>query len=224
MTERARAAACAGGVLALTAAWVVAGLTTDGFDPRTQSISQLQRAGTATGAVMTSAFLAFSAGALAFAPVIGARMGRKAQAALVTAGLATLGVAVSPLGEVRGGLVDDLHLAFGATGYAALSVLPLLAAHRLPSRARAASYAVGAAVSACLLGTVPADELSGLLQRGGFVLGHGWLVGCAVAVWRSPPGGTSGTSAPDRGIDLRARRRRRRALPRRGRPAGRRTA
>ena len=183
---RARAALCGLGVVGLTAAWVGAGAATDGFDPLTQSISQLQRQGTATSALMTRAFALFSAGALALAPVVGERLGRAPRVALTVAGLATLGVAVFPLGQVRGGLVDDLHLAFGTTGYTSLSVLPLLAGRRLHGRDRVVALAAGAGVSACLLGTVPADELSGLLQRAGFLLGHAWLLGCAITLWRRP--------------------------------------
>lgn len=184
MGDRVRAAAGALGVLFVTAAWVLAGITTDGFDPVRQSISQLQRDGTTTGAVMTVAFVAFAAGALALTPVVGQRLGPAARLALTVAALATLGAAVSPLGEVRGGGQDTVHLAFGSTGYLSLSVLPLLAALRLRGRARAASLACGVTASACLLGTVPADAVSGALQRAGFLAGHLWLLGFAVAVLR----------------------------------------
>lgn len=184
--HRARAAAGAGGVVVLTATWVSAGLRTDGFDPVRQSISQLQREGTPTGTALTAAFVAFAGGALLAAPVVGHRAGGAPRLAVVAVALATLGAAASPLGEVRGGAQDALHLAFGATGYLSLSVLPLLAARRLTGRARAASYALGGLASLCLLGTVPADAVSGALQRVGFLAGHLWLAGLCVAVLRDP--------------------------------------
>lgn len=183
MSDRLRALAGAAGVLLLTAAWVGAGAVTDGFDPVRQSISQLQRDGTATGAVMTAAFVAFAAGALLLAPVVGRRTGRAPQVALVLAAVATLGAAAAPLGEVRGGRQDAVHLAFGTTGYLSLSLLPLLAAAGTRGRARAASLALGTVAAACLLLTVPTDDYSGALQRAGFLAGHLWLLGvCAVVL------------------------------------------
>ena len=184
MNDRARAAAAAGGVILLTGAWAVGGLVTDGFDPVRQSISQLQRDGTATGPVLTAAFVAFAAGGLLMAPVLDRRLGRAPAVLLTVAALATLGAAASPLGEVRGGVQDTLHLTFGTTGYLSLSLLPLAGARCLGGRARAASYAMGLLASGCLLGTVPAQAYSGALQRVGFTAGHLWLLGVAVAVLR----------------------------------------
>lgn len=186
MSDRVRAGLCAAGVVVLTAAWLVGGLTTDGFDPVRQSISQLQRDGTATAAVMTTSFVAFAAGALAFAPLLPLLP----RIALRLVAVATLGAALSPLGEVRGGRQDVLHLAFGATGYVSLSLLPLLAARSLQGPARRAALLAGAVTSACLLGTVPADAVSGALQRAGFLAGHLWLAG--VALGRLAPRTASG--------------------------------
>ncbi len=184
MNDRVRAAAAATGVVLLTGAWAVGGVATDGFDPVRQSISQLQRDGTATGPVLTAAFVAFAGGALLLAPVLNRRLGRVPAVLLSVAALATLGAAASPLGEVRGGLQDTVHLAFGTTGYASLSLLPLAGARRLRGRARAASYALGVIASGCLLGTVPAQAYSGALQRVGFGAGHLWLLGVCVGVLR----------------------------------------
>lgn len=188
MPDRLRAALCLAGVLVLTAAWLLAGLVTDGFDVRSQSISQLQRDGAATAAVMTPAFVAFSLGALAFAPLLPTAP----RIALTVAAVATFGAAVSPLGEVRGGRQDAVHLAFGATGYVSLSLLPLLAAVSRTGRARVAALLAGLVASGCLLGTVPADEVSGLLQRVGFLAAHLWLAGVAVEALRPSRTATSG--------------------------------
>lgn len=182
MGDRLRAVACLTGVGVLTAAWVGCGRATDGFDPVRQSISQLQRDGAGTSAVMTAAFVAFAGGALAFAPLLP----RVPRGALVLAAVATLGAAASPLGEVRGGRQDVLHLAFGSTGYVSLSVLPLLAAPSLRGRVRAAAVVAGVLASGCLLGTVPAEAVSGALQRAGFLVAHLWLAGTAVTVLRRP--------------------------------------
>jgi MFS family permease len=181
MAERLRALLCLVGVVLLTACWVVAGVVTDGFDPVRQSISQLQRDGSGTAAVMTAAFAAFAVGAVAFAPLLP----RLPRAALLLAGVATVGAALSPLGEVRGGRQDALHLAFGATGYVSLSLLPLLAARSLRGRPRALSLLAGAVTSGCLLGTVPADAVSGVLQRAGFLSAHLWLAGAALGRLRA---------------------------------------
>ncbi|MGI8536891.1 MAG: DUF998 domain-containing protein [Mycobacteriales bacterium] len=205
MSDPTRAVLALLGVATVTLAWVWAGLVTEGFDPVRQSISQLQRDGTATGAAMTVAFLVFAIGALAISPVLGRRLGRAPQVVLTVAAVATLGAAAAPLGEVRGGAQDAVHLTFGTAGYAALSVLPLLAGWALRIRSRRAaglSFFLGAVASGCLLGTVPADDVSGALQRVGFLAGHLWLAGFAVVVL------VSGSCAPDRGSDPRARRRR----------------
>jgi len=175
-----RAGLCLAGVAALTLAWSLGGIATPGFDPVRDSISQLQRDGSATAAVMTVAFLAFAVGAIAFAP----RLPPAPRVALVVAAVATAGAALSPLGEVRGGRQDTLHLAFGATGYTALSLLPLLAAPSLAGRDRVVALLAGLATSGCLLGTVPADAVSGLLQRSGFLIAHLWLASRAVALLR----------------------------------------
>jgi len=180
MSDRMRAALCLLGIVLLTAAWVVAGRVTAGFDPVRQSISQLQRDGTATAVVMSAALAVFAGGAVAFAPVLP----RLPRTALLVSGIATLGAALAPLGEVRGGRQDAVHLGFGATGYVALSVLPLLAAVHLPGARRWLAVAAGAVASACLLGTVPADSVSGALQRAGFLSAHLWLASLAVQVLR----------------------------------------
>jgi len=181
MSDRLRAALCLAGVVGLTAAWALGGLLTDGFDPVRQSISQLQRDGAATSAVMTAAFVGFSLGGLAFAKLLP----RPARVALTVACVATLGAALSPLGEVRGGRQDALHLAFGATGYLSLSLLPLLVAASTSGSARRVALAAGVLTSACLLGTVPADAVSGALQRAGFLTAHLWLAGVALGRLRA---------------------------------------
>ena len=211
MSERLRAWLALGGVLTLTAGWVLAGALTEGFDPVRQSISQLQRDGTTTGRAMTASFLAFSVGALALAPVLGRRIGRAPSVALTVAALATAGAAASPLGEVRGGMQDAVHLTFGTAGYASLSVLPLLAGwalRRRAPRASAVSLLLGAITTACLLGTVPAEAVSGALQRVGFLAGHLWIAGFAGSVLLSE------SRAQGRGSVPRARPRRRSGQPR----------
>lgn len=193
MSDRLRALAAATGVVTLTVAWVVGGLVTDGFDPVRQSISQLQRDGTTTGPALTAAFVAFAGGALALVPVLDRRLGRAPAAVLAVAAVATLGAAASPLGQVRGGAQDVVHLVFGSTGYVSLSVLPIVGGVGLRGRARAVSFALGTVASLCLLGTVPTDALSGALQRVGFGAGHLWLLGVAVDVLRRPCARSAGS-------------------------------
>ncbi|MCW2616421.1 MAG: hypothetical protein JWN08_3415, partial [Frankiales bacterium] len=125
-------------------------------------------------------------GALVAAPALGRRAGRPAAVALAVVGVATLGAALWPLGVVRGGRQDMLHLAFGATGYVSLSLLPLLGGLGRGGRERLASYALGAVTSACLLGTVPAEAVSGGLQRTGFAAAHLWLLAELWGVLRRP--------------------------------------
>lgn len=182
MPDRARAGLLLAGVAALTAAWVLGGLATPGFDPVRDSISQLQRDGASTSSALTAGFCLFAFGLLAFAPLLPV----PPRVAAVLVAVATLGAAASPLGELRGGTQDAVHLGFGATGYVSLSVLPLLTAPFLRGRDRAAALVAGAVTSACLLGTVPADAISGALQRAGFLTSHLWLASRAVQVLRGP--------------------------------------
>lgn len=194
MSERGRAALLLVGVALLTTAWLLGGALTPGFDPVRDSISQLQRDGAATSAVLTAAFCVFALGVAAFAPLLPAL----SRGAALLVALATLGAAASPLGELRGGTQDAVHLGFGATGYLSLSLLPLLTAPSLRGRDRGAALLAGAVTSACLLGTVPADAVSGALQRVGFLTGHLWLASRGVRVLR-------GQARPARSPAARAR-------------------
>lgn len=164
-----RAAAIAGvaGPAAFVAAWAVGGARTPGYSPVEQAISRIAEIGAPQRALMTAGFVTFGVAVPAFALAARRRLGWRTTATLVVAGVATLGVAATPLDE---GTDDTLHAVLAGTGYAAMALSPLLVRRR-----SAADVAVGLVAVASLLGTT-AGPASGLLQRLGLGVVDAWIV------------------------------------------------
>lgn len=153
------------GPTAFVAAWVIGGFRRDdGYSPVHDAISRLAEVGAPTQPLMTAGFVTFGVAVPAYA--IGARdaLGTPAAAALVTAGLTTLGVAATPLG----GDVDTLHAVFAVSGYAAMAVAPVLAGRR--------RGALVSAVAAVCLAATTLDVTHGLFQRLGLGVVDAWIV------------------------------------------------
>ncbi len=73
--------------------------------------------------------------------------------------------------------------------YAANVLAPIVAAPHLRTRvARRASYALSAAMTAALVGSLALDDLTGLLQRAGLTMYDVWAVALAVTVLGREPG------------------------------------
>lgn len=155
------------GPAAFVGAWIVGSALrrSDGYSPVTDPISRLAEVGASTRPLMTAGFVTFGVAVPAFALADRRALGAPATAALVLAGLGTLGVAATPLHPV-----DDvpLHAVAAIVGYAGLAAAPILSGTQR-------NVALGAVSAACLAATAlgPAD---GLLQRAGLTLVDAWIV------------------------------------------------
>ncbi|MEW6153353.1 MAG: DUF998 domain-containing protein [Actinomycetota bacterium] len=177
-----------GGVVGPTVfvfAWMVAGTVEDGYSQADEAISRLAAVGASTRAPVSAALVVLGTGMLMFAAAVRQSAGGRwaASAAMVT-GLATIGVAATPLGWTAA--VDDLHGVLAVAGYASLAAVPMLAARgaRLPVPVRL-SMAVGIAGLACLLASVIGTVAPGALQRAGLTIVHAWVVFVALRLARS---------------------------------------
>jgi hypothetical membrane protein len=158
--------------VAFAAAWVGTSATTPGYSAVRDTISRLAATDAPHRGWMTAGFLVYGVGVTAFA-VGDLRRSAPGLAWLVTAaaGLATVGVAFTPLGP---GESDAAHWALAGAGYVGVSLAPLLAAPGSRWAVALAGVAVG-----CLVAST-AGELSGLYQRVGLTAAHAWIVASAL--------------------------------------------
>lgn len=121
-----------------------------------------------------------------FARALGRASGSRAvTASVTTAGLATLGVALTPLSAEGGSAVDLLHGLAAGTGYLATAVSPALVARaRLRGGAAAASYAVTGVSAAALVCSVAVPGAAGLCQRVGLTVVDVWFATTAAVLLR----------------------------------------
>lgn len=174
------AVASAAGPVAFAACWIGTGLSRAGYSPVGDAISRLAAAGTATQPVMTGGILALAGGLGAFAARVAPdAIGRKSAIAAGVSAAATIGVAALPL-EVNS-TIDVAHGVAAGTGYVALALVPALAAGGPLSRRTSIVAAVATAAS---LVATNVDPLSGLFQRAGLSIGHGWIVATSLVLLR----------------------------------------
>lgn len=130
------------GVLGYIAAWVWGGLTTAGYDPMNQAISELFAVGApARARIPLVAGLVFSGAAMvAIVPVLHRLLpgrGRLGPALVALAGLGTLAVAAAPCSAgcpgAEAGARDVAHTLAAGVGYLALVLAPVAFAWRLRS-------------------------------------------------------------------------------------------
>lgn len=185
-TRQTKALAACGiaGVVAFVAAWAIGGMSLDGYSTVQEAISQLAAVDRPTRASMTAGFVAFGLGVPLFAQALRRTLGGPAWIAATTTGMATLGVAATPLGRF-----DAAHLWFATLGYASLAATPLLAAPTLRARGSrlAANWSLACGVaSAVLLAASTIDVANGVTQRLGLGLVDLWIVVAAVSIIRTP--------------------------------------
>ena len=160
------------GPAAFVGAWVVGSALrrADGYSPVSDPISRLAELGTSTRPLMTAGFVTFGVAVPAFAIAARDELGGPGTAALVLAGLGTLGVAATPLHPV-----DDvpLHAVAAIAGYAGLAAAPML------SRT-GRSIPLGILSAACLAATA-LGPAHGLLQRVGLSVVDAWIVRRAIS-------------------------------------------
>lgn len=185
-TARKRLLAAGGvvGPASFVTAWSVLGATTSRpYSPVHDAISRLAEAGAPTRLGMTLGFAAFGVGLPLFGLALRDEQPGPAWTTAVATGLATLGVAATPLG--RSDTVDLVHGAFATVGYVTLAATPWLAAPHLPRRHAAVARTAAVVSAAALAATVFAPG-HGLWQRVGLTAGDIWVVGMAVRMLRRP--------------------------------------
>ncbi|MGH9154682.1 MAG: DUF998 domain-containing protein [Acidimicrobiales bacterium] len=190
MRRHRRRALAAGGVVgpvAFVAAWAELGTRLPGYSPTGDAISRLAATDAPTRWAMTAGLVVLGTGVGAYGLALRDTDRGPAWTAAFVCGLAGLAVAALPLSPDRG---DGSHTVAAAVSYAALAATPLLAARaegRAGHRRRAAvSVLAGAVCGACLAATSVAP-LSGLFQRIGLTVGHGWIATSALRLLRRPP-------------------------------------
>ncbi|QYG92606.1 DUF998 domain-containing protein [Iamia sp. SCSIO 61187] len=171
------------GPVAFIAAWVVAGARTPGYEPLRDAISRTAADGAPQRHVMSTGFVLYAVGSAAGAVALRRAIPGPAWVASAVNGVATVGVALTPL--EHSSALDAAHAVTATTCYVSLALTPLLAARPLADaghrRAAAASVATGAIVAACLAATA-FTESSGLPQRLGLTTGDAWLIATGVAI------------------------------------------
>jgi hypothetical membrane protein len=149
------------------------------YSPVDDAISRLAADGASTRWLMSFGFVAFGVGVPLYGLALREALpASKAWIAAVVTGLATLGVAATPL-DVSD-TVDALHGLFATTGYVALALIPVL------TRRTPVAVAVTAFIAACLVLT-PFIDANGLLQRAGLTAGDLWIATTASAILRGQP-------------------------------------
>lgn len=187
MVDRSRLLALGGvaGPAAFIGAWAVGGALRDGYDPIATAISRLAELGASSRPLMTAGFLVFGVGVPAFGAALKRELPGPAWMTAVATGLATLGVAATPLGTES---LETAHGIFAGLGYATLAATPLLAAgplRRLGRRRAATLSTVAGATSAALLAaTVALDGAHGFFQRAGLGAGDVWVIWAAASIAR----------------------------------------
>jgi hypothetical membrane protein len=167
-------------------AWVVGSAVTGAaYSPIDDAISRLAEVGADTRWLMTAGFVTFGLSVPAFGWALRATVPGWAWAAATATGLATLGVAATPL--ERSDLVDQLHGVFAGLGYVTLAATPLLAARPLlamGNRRLAWSGVAAGLTSLVALALTTTDLPTGLFQRVGLTAGDLWIIAAAVAIRR----------------------------------------
>ncbi len=181
VNRRARLLAFGGviGPVVFVATWALAGSVRSGYSPVDDAISDLAAVGTSTRVAMTIAFVVYGLGMAAFALALRDTLDGAAWVAALITGLATIGVAMTPLGGWSG---DGAHAAFAGVGYVSIVTLPLLAAGpfaaRGARRAAVASRVVALVAAGCLLAST-LGPAHGLWQRLGLTVADAWIVAVA---------------------------------------------
>lgn len=177
------------GPVSFVSAWVVSGLLTGReYSPIDDAISRLAAVGADTRVLMSAGFIVFGVSLPLFGQVVRNSIDGPAWIAATLTGLATLGVAATPLDWSAG--IDRLHGVFAGFGYITLALTPLLAARPLFRSGQpmlAGAGLVAGAVSSVALGLTLSDLPSGLTQRTGLTATDAWIVALAATLLKRRP-------------------------------------
>lgn len=174
------------GPVAFTAAWAVLGTRRAGYSPTSDAISRLAATDASTRTGMTVGLALLGAGLPMYAVALRSRVPGPAWAAAAASGISSLAVAALPLPPSGD---RPAHTLAAAVGYASLAAVPLLAATPL-ARRMGAGWAAPSRLAGLVCGTCLAatafGPASGLLQRVGLAVGHGWIAASGLALLRRP--------------------------------------
>jgi hypothetical membrane protein len=170
------------GPVAFVGAWIACAAATQHYSSINDAISDLARVGAPTRVGMTTGFIVFGVGVIAFGLALRATLPGPAWIAAVATATCTLGVAATPLGGWSG---DAAHAACAGAGYVSLVALPLLAAAQFHRGGRViatrASIAIGLVAGVCLVAST-LGPAHGLWQRLGLTVGDVWIVTVAALI------------------------------------------
>jgi hypothetical membrane protein len=185
-SSKGRAAALGGviGPAAFIGAWSVgAAVTSREYSPIDDAISRLASVGADTRALMTAGFVGFGVALPVYASALRRVVSGPAWLAAATTGIATLGVAATPL--EHSATVDTWHGVVAGIGYVTLAATPLLAARPLlhhGHRALAAAGIVAGTVSTIALALTTTGLPTGLFQRLGLTATDIWVATSGIAI------------------------------------------
>ena len=166
------------GPIGFVSAWTIGGIVTSRrYSPVEDTISQLAAIGAPTRTLMTAGMVAFGVAVPAYGLALRRALPGRAWVAAAATGIATLGVAATPLD--RSPLLDNLHLAAAGAGYITLAAVPLLARKALIAEGHGRLAAFGTAMSAVSAAALPISIVvsqSGLFQRIGLTAGDVFLI------------------------------------------------
>jgi hypothetical protein len=169
--------------VAFISAWTIGSITTSDYSALHDPISRLAAVGADSRALMTSGFVVFGLSLPVYAYALARTVRGWAWLAATLTGLATLGVAATPLD--RSPTVDTWHGVFAGIGYATLAAIPLLAARPL-RRAGCRHLSRWGVAAGSLAGIALAltltDLPTGLFQRLGLTVVDAWIVISALAI------------------------------------------
>lgn len=171
------------GPAGFVSAWLAAGAATPGYSPLHDAISRLAADGAPHRGLMTAGMVGLGLGVPAYATALRPVLPGPTWLAAAACGVATLGVAATPLDTST--TVDRLHAAVAVGAYATLALTPWFAAgalaHRGQRGAAVASRAVAVAAAACLATSLTGHK-TGLFQRAGLTTLDTWIAATAVLI------------------------------------------
>ncbi|MFK7920244.1 MAG: DUF998 domain-containing protein [Ilumatobacter sp.] len=173
------------GPAAFVAAWSISAAATDrdDYSPVHDTISQLAAVGANTRPLMTTGMIVFGLALPVYAVALKQTLPGRAWLAATASGVATLGVAATPLHHSE--LVDRLHEICAAAGYITLTAVPLLARRPLRTMGHRKLAAFGTAVAAVSAVALPTSVLvsqTGFFQRLGLTAGDAFLIASAPVI------------------------------------------
>jgi hypothetical membrane protein len=180
--HRLRALGGVAGPIAFIGAWSILGAAKQGYSPVSEPVSRLAAKASPQRYAMTAGFVAFGLGVAQYARELRTVVPGGSAAAATTSAVATLGIALTPLGGRLGGRP---HQACAAVAYLGLTATPILAGRQLRGRGRrqaaVISTSIGIASGVFLLASAAPSGKVGLWQRLGLTLGDAWIV--ISAIW-----------------------------------------